>query len=47
MLTTIPFAGFYESSHDANLDYALESIFWNDQGDTNSGLVARVYDTCI
>lgn len=34
MLTaTIPFTGFYGSSHDAELDFAVEAMFSNDQGD--------------
>lgn len=32
---SIPFTGFYESTHDAALDYALESLFMDDCGDAN------------
>jgi len=45
-LATLPFAGFYDSSHDAELDYAMESMFSNDQGDPNPGLTDRVRCTC-
>ncbi|WP_426688437.1 hypothetical protein [Rhodanobacter ginsengiterrae] len=47
MLTSgIPFAGFYGSQHDAELDYAMEAMFSNDQGDPNRGLTDRVSSTC-
>lgn len=44
METTIPFDGFYESEHSANLDYALESIFSNDHGEVNSSLFLKAND---
>lgn len=47
MLTAaLPFAGFYGSQHDAELDYAIEAMFSNEQGDPNPGLAARVTNTC-
>ena len=47
MLTSsLPFAGFYGSQHDAELDYATEAMFANDQGERNAGLAARVSGTC-
>ncbi len=47
MLTAaLPFAGFYGSQHDAELDYAMEAMFSNDQGDLNPGLIDRVRGTC-
>jgi hypothetical protein len=47
MLTaTLPFAGFYGSEHDAELDSAMEALFSNDHGDPNPGLAARVSGTC-
>jgi hypothetical protein len=42
----LPFAGFYGSEHDAELDYALKAMFSNGRGDPNSGLAARVSGTC-
>jgi hypothetical protein len=38
----LPFAGFYGSGHDAELDYAMEAMFSNDPGDPNPGLSIRV-----
>lgn len=38
METTIPFQGFYSSIHDSQLDYALESMFSDDQGHINRDL---------
>lgn len=47
MLTAaLPFAGFYGSQHDAELNYATEAMFANDQGERNAGLAARVSGTC-
>lgn len=47
MLTAaLPFAGFYGSQHDAELDYAMEAMFANDQGERNPGLAARVSNRC-
>jgi len=42
----IPFAGFYGSAHDAQLDYAAQSMFSDDQGDANRGLVERLTYSC-
>ena len=33
LLAVLPFSGFYESIHAANLDDTLEQLFQNDQGD--------------
>jgi len=46
LLTTLPFAGFYGSQHDAELDYAMEAMFCDDQGDPNPGLTERVSGAC-
>jgi hypothetical protein len=47
MLTAaLPFAGFYGSGHDAELAYAMDAMFSNDQGDPNPGLTARVSGSC-
>jgi len=46
LITTLPFAGFYGSQHDAELDYAMEAMFSNDQGDPNPGLTDRVSSAC-
>lgn len=47
MLTAaLPFAGFYNSEHDAELDYAMEAMFFNDQGDPNPGLAVRLSSRC-
>lgn len=45
LLTTIPFSGFYESIHSSNLDYELESLFQNDNGESNSGLEYRAHNS--
>jgi hypothetical protein len=34
----IPFAGFYESVHSSNLDYAAEQLVQDDRGDVRDGL---------
>lgn len=45
MLTTIPFSGFYQSFHDADLDDALQQMFTNwETGVCNDKLFARAYD---
>lgn len=47
MLTAaLPFAGFYGSQHDAELDYAMTAMFSNDQGDPNQGLTDRLSSAC-
>jgi hypothetical protein len=44
METTIPFAGFYSSIHDEELDRALESIFSNSRGDVIPSLKDKAFD---
>jgi len=46
LMAALPFAGFYSSQHDSELDYALEAMFSNDQGDPNTGLTDRVTSAC-
>ena len=43
MITTIPFAGFYESIHSYEVDRAEEDAFQNENGDPNAGLSSRLY----
>ena len=47
MLTTLPFAGFYNSSHDQNLDFALERMFSDKETGchANQGLMNRAFDS--
>lgn len=46
-LVTIPFAGFYYSVHDSELDCALEQMFSNyETGDAIDGLVSHASDAC-
>ena len=33
LLSTIPFSGFYNSIHSDQIDYQIQSQFWNDQGE--------------
>lgn len=42
----IPFSGFYESLHSGAVDYAIESLFMDDRGNTNAGLVGRAVSGC-
>jgi hypothetical protein len=42
----LPFAGFYGSHHDAELDQVAEQMFQNNQGDTNYGLIDRLMRSC-
>lgn len=44
MQTCIPFAGFYESIHSENIDYAERMIFSDDRGDTQP-IAACVYES--
>ena len=44
LLTTVPFAGFYNSVHDSEIDHSLEMLFQNDNGDTNEALSARFWE---
>lgn len=47
MLTAaLPFAGFYGTQHDADLNYALQAMFCNDQGDSCLGVTDRVSGVC-
>lgn len=47
MLTAaLPFVGFYGSQHDADLNYAVEAMFCNDQGEPCPGLTDRVNGAC-
>lgn len=43
-LSVIPFSGFYNSIHDSELDRALETMFSDDSGNPNDGLVSRAFD---
>jgi hypothetical protein len=45
-LITIPFSGFYNSIHDAQLDQTLEYMFSDDYGHINEGLRDRAFD-CV
>ncbi len=42
-IAIIPFSGFYNSIHDANLDDALNQVFSDDSGNPNDGLVSRAF----
>lgn len=42
---TIPFSGFYESSHDGALDSALEQMFSDDSGDTDESILSDAMDS--
>jgi len=44
VLALIPFAGFYSSNHDRELDYTLEQMFSDDNGNPNQGLSRRCSD---
>lgn len=44
MLSTIPFAGFYSSWHDQNLEFALEMMFSDDSGKPFPELLNEAYD---
>lgn len=39
----LPFSGFYESLHDDALDQALESNYWNDQGEIPEVVADALY----
>lgn len=43
-LTLIPFAGFYNSFHDAELDSTLERMFCDDSGNTIGTFAQRAHD---
>ena len=43
METSIPFSGFYESIHDAEIDRAMEYCIQNSRGDVNPGLAEAWY----
>jgi hypothetical protein len=42
----LPFAGFYGSHHDVELDQVAEQMFQNDQDDANDGLIERLMRSC-
>lgn len=44
MQTTIPFSGFYYSSHDQALDHTLEYIVSDESGDTYQNLYSKILD---
>lgn len=44
MLSTIPFAGFYQTQYDESLDQALESMFSDECGDPVPELVSKAFD---
>lgn len=44
METTIPFTGFYHSVHSENIDYALEQLFSDANGDRVERLESEAYD---
>lgn len=44
MIARIPFAGFYETLHDHELDDALNQMLSDESGNPNENLVARAYD---
>jgi len=44
METTIPFSGFYNSHHDSNLDYELESMFSDENGNSYQSIVEKASD---
>ncbi len=43
MLSTIPFSGFYESRHSESLEWALEMLFSDDNGDAIPGLLEEAF----
>jgi hypothetical protein len=47
MLTTVPFAGFYESLHDSNINHCLELMFDDDHGSpAYPALDERLWGAC-
>lgn len=46
MLSTIPFAGFYYSVHDALMDDAMDQMFADESGVPNSDLSVHLYHKC-
>ena len=44
--TSIPFSGFYESAHDAQLDRALESAFSDENGNPIASILSDAFD-CV
>jgi hypothetical protein len=44
MEVIVPFTGFYNSHHDCNLDYALDSMFSDDRGEAIQKLRDRAFD---
>jgi hypothetical protein len=45
METTVPFMGFYNSIHDSQLDFALESMFSDDRGHVYPKLLEEAFDS--
>lgn len=46
MLTTVPFSGFYGSTHDDLIDQQEEMLFQDENGNPNGELSARFFDLC-
>lgn len=48
MLTTIPFSGFYDSYHDAEIDHVQENMFTDRETGcyNNDGLSMRAWEAC-
>jgi len=44
MLTTVPFAGFYYSIHDGEIDHGLEMLFQDEDGNENKALTMRFWE---
>jgi hypothetical protein len=44
VLALIPFAGFYCTNHDSELDFTLDQMFTDDSGNPNHGLVSHCFD---
>ena len=45
-IASLPFSGFYNSVHDANLDRELEQMFADDNGEPFWGLIDRAHGDC-
>lgn len=43
IICTIPFSGFYESNHDATLDYTLEQVCNDQNGDVDEGKLGTAW----
>lgn len=44
MEVIVPFTGFYNSTHDSNLDYALDQMYSDDRGEAIQKLRDRAFD---